>query len=63
MRCSCHAHRRTFATAATEARILKEVEGRLLNHTQLSITGLYYIKLSLDTLRPTWKTCVVNWME
>ncbi|MDW4500578.1 integrase family protein [Sulfitobacter sp. D35] len=49
---SPHAHRRTFATVATEAGVLEEVTGRLLNHTPLSITGQRYAKPSIEALRP-----------
>ena len=51
-----HDHRRTFATVATEAGVLEEIVGRLLNHTPLSITGQRYAKPSLDALRPAMKT-------
>ena len=46
-------HRRTFATVAMEAGVLEEIEGRLLNHTPLSITGQRYTRPSLDALRPS----------
>lgn len=41
---SAHTHRRTFATIAqTEAELLEETVGRLLNHTPTSVTGAHYI--------------------
>lgn len=53
---SPHVHRRTFATVATEAGVMEEIVGRLLNHTPLSITGQRYAKPSLDALRPAMET-------
>jgi integrase len=49
---SAHDHRRTFATfATTEAGLLEEVVGRLLNHTPTSVTGARYIVVGHDKLR------------
>jgi integrase len=53
MQWSAHSHRRTFAT---EAGVLEEIVGRLLNHTPLSITGRRYVRPSLDALRPAMLT-------
>ena len=41
-----------FRTVATEAGVLEEIVGRLLNHTPLSITGQRHARPSLDALRP-----------
>ena len=49
---SAHDHRRTFATfATTEAGLLEEVVGRLLNHTPTSVTGARYIVVGHEKLR------------
>lgn len=49
---SAHDHRRTFATfATTEAGLLEETVGRLLNHTPQSVTGARYIVVAHDKLR------------
>ena len=58
-----HMHRRTFATVAMEAGVLEEVVGRLLNHTQLSITGQRYARPSLDALRPSMDTVCQELMK
>ena len=47
-----HDHRRTFGTiASTEAGLLEEVVGRLLNHTPQSVTGARYIVVGHEKLR------------
>lgn len=49
---SAHTHRRTFATVATtEAELLEETVGRLLNHTPASVTGAHYIVVDHQKLR------------
>ena len=49
---SPHAHRRTFATVATtEAELLEETVGRLLNHTPTSVTGAHYVVVDHEKLR------------
>ncbi len=49
---SAHDHRRTFATfATTEAGLLEETVGRLLNHTPQSVTGARYIVVNHEKLR------------
>lgn len=49
---SAHAHRRTFATVATtEASLLEETVGRLLNHTPASVTGAHYVVVDHQRLR------------
>lgn len=49
---SAHDHRRTFATiATTEAGLLEETVGRLLNHTPASVTGARYIVVGHEKLR------------
>jgi integrase len=49
---SAHDHRRTFATfATTEAGLLEETVGRLLNHTPQSVTGSRYIVVDHKKLR------------
>lgn len=57
MQWSAHSHRRAFAT---EAGVLEEIVGRLLNHTPLSITGRRYVRPSLDALRPAMLTVSVE---
>lgn len=48
---SPHAHRRTFATiAVTEAGLLEETVGRLLNHTPTSVTGIHYVAVDYKSL-------------
>lgn len=49
---SAHAHRRTFATVATQAGLLEEIIGRLLNHTPQSVTGSSYVVMGHDKLAP-----------
>lgn len=49
---SAHAHRRTFATVATEAGLFEEIIGRLLNHTPQSVTGSSYVVMGYDKLAP-----------
>lgn len=49
---SAHAHRRTFATVATEAGLFEEIIGRLLNHTPQSVTGSSYVVMGHDKLAP-----------
>ena len=49
---SPHDHRRTFATiASSEAGLLEEIVGRLLNHTPQSVTGSRYIVVDHTKLR------------
>ena len=49
---TAHDHRRTFATfATTEAGLLEETVGRLLNHTPQSVTGSRYIVVDHRKLR------------
>ena len=49
---TAHDHRRTFATfATTEAGLLEETVGRLLNHTPQSVTGSRYIVVDHQKLR------------
>ncbi|MBK5928348.1 tyrosine-type recombinase/integrase [Rhodobaculum claviforme] len=60
---SPHAHRRTFATVGvTEAGLLEETVGRLLNHTPTSVTGAHYVVVDHEKLREPM-TRVVSALE
>lgn len=49
---SAHDLRRTFVTLATRLEEPDRMVKRLVNHTERDVTGMHYIRLSVDTLRP-----------
>ncbi|MEN3111707.1 tyrosine-type recombinase/integrase [Uliginosibacterium paludis] len=49
---SAHDLRRTFVTLATRLEVPDRMVKRLVNHTERDVTGMHYIRLSVDTLRP-----------
>lgn len=56
---SAHTHRRTFATVATtDAMLLEETVGRLINHTPTSVTGSRYVVVTHEKLRDPMRDVV-----